>query len=302
MKALAPLELATSGTLPKLQPSTPFHYLHHPQKWEVAILSDGTGLLVPILDQLRLQPGVAAVAQVGNGSAALGDGTIALAQREKSGWMRVPHESVTAWGETQPDYCLRWQGAYGSAHEEAWMKLTPVGGGRVEREWDGDGYARWRASLVDRGIIKPITPASRLALKKSLQNAVVRRRVNDRNAVALSNSEQFERKLRILQELESSPRPASPPPAQAPAPVQPPAPQPDTAPLVAALSGIQEMLASLAKGQQALARANAETAARLAALEKPPEKKSPEKKPKEPKADLKAEPKADPKPESDLIE
>lgn len=293
----APLEMAQGGTLPRLTPSRPFHYFHFPRKWEVVILSDGSGVLVPVLDQLRLDPGISGVAQIGNGTAAMGDGTIAIAQREKSGWVRVPHEKVTAWDETQPDYCLRWQGAYGSCHEEAWMKLTPAGGGRVEREWDGDGYARWRVSLVERGIIKGITAPARIALEASLNKAVTRRRVNDRNAVAIANSEQFERKLRILQGLRNS--------VPAPPPIVPPvvvAPVPD------AMASLQGLLTQLLQGQQALAQGQQEQAARLAALEtapkvEPPKVEKPKKEDKSKAKEGAPPPKLDPpKTESDLIE
>jgi len=305
MKPSAPLEMAQGGTLPRLTPSRPFHYFHFPRKWEVAILSDGSGVLVPVLDQLRLDPGISGVAQVGNGTAPMGDGTIAIAQREKAGWVRIPHEAVTAWGETQPDYCLRWQGAHGSAHEEAWMKLTPAGGGRVEREWDGDGYARWRASLVDRGIVKPITAPARIALDAALSKAVTRRRVNDRNAVAIANSEQFERKLRVLREMATAPKAVpAPPPAVVPA-----SPPPDV------LTGLQATLAQILQSQQTLAKGQQEQAARLAALETAPKADRP--KADRPKSEkLKAEkpensetsqsspksPEGQKAPESDLIE
>lgn len=304
MNPTAPLEMAKGVNLPRLQPSRPFHYFHHPRKWEVAILTDGTGVLVPILDQLRLDPGISGVAQIGNGTAPMGDGTIAIAQREKAGWVRIPHENVTAWGEVQPDYCLRWQGAYGSAHEEAWMKLTPAGGGRVEREWDGDGYARWRASLVERGIVKPITSPSRIALEAALSRAVTRRRVNDRNAVALANSEQFEQKLRILRDLATTPKVAPVAPS-APAPAPPPA-----SPASDMLAGLQSLMTQILQGQEALARGQEAQAARLAALEAAPKAEPPKaEKPKaeKPKKVASQETQAPTKlegqkPESDLIE
>lgn len=192
----APLGVHADVTLPKLDPSVRFCFLHHRSNWEVILGSDGTPHLVPVVVPFRFQPGVSGVLQIGDGRAPHGDPSVALAQKEADGWIRIPEEPVVAWGQTLPSYCVRYQGQKGSAHLEAWWKLSDLGGGRVEKEWDQDGWIAWKESLVQRGIVRNISEPIRKALENEYVRAAQRRRVNPNHAVAVAHSEQYERRAR----------------------------------------------------------------------------------------------------------
>jgi hypothetical protein len=238
----APNGIGTQTVLPKLDPSVRFVYLHHRSNWEVIIGSDGEGHLVPVVVAFRFQPGVSGVLQIGEGQAVHGDPSIALSQKAADGWIQIPEEQVRAWGELRPSYCVRYLGHKGSAHLEAWWKLSDLGGGRVEKEWDQDGWISWKESLVSRGIVNPISDAIRKALLNDYTKNAQKRRVNPNHAISIAHSEQYEQRARACV-VQPAPKLAFAPEA---APVEVVTLQPTEPPLW--LANLNNMLASLSDG------------------------------------------------------
>jgi len=246
----APLGVQSDVTLPKLDPSVRFCFLHHRSNWEVILDSSGTPHLVPVVVPFRFQPGVSGVLQIGDGRAPHGDPGVALTQKEADDWIRIPEEPVVAWGQTLPSYCVRYQGQKGSAHLEAWWKLSDLGGGRIEKEWDQDGWIAWKQSLVQRGIVRNISEPIRKALENDYVRAAQRRRVNPNHAVAVAHSEQYEQRALGCR---STPQPLKPIAAvEAPAPApehapaaSAPAAAPDMAPVMDALATIMAQMKDL---------------------------------------------------------
>ena len=257
----APNGIGTQTVLPKLDPSVRFVYLHHRSNWEVIIDSDGRAHLVPVVVAFRFQPGVSGVLQIGEGQAVHGDPTIALSQKAADGWIQIPEEPVRAWGELRPSYCVRYLGHKGSAHLEAWWKLSDLGGGRVEREWDQDGWIAWKESLVSRGIVKPISDAIRRALLNDYTKNAQRRRVNPNHAVSIAHSEQYEQRARACI------ADAAPKPVPVAAPVEVVAAQPAEPPPW--LANLQGTLIALSDGLRAVQEAQAAQAARIDAITTP---------------------------------
>lgn len=301
----APNGVASTAVLPKLDPSVRFVFLHHRANWEVLVDSEGTTHLVPVVVAFRFQPGVAGVLQIGNGQAPHGDPSIALAQKAADGWIQIPEEPVRAWGELRPSYCVRYAGQKGSAHLEAWWKLSDLGGGRVEKEWDQDGWIEWKKSLVQRGLVAPISEPVRKALQADYAKSAQKRRVNPNHAVAIAHSEQYEQRARGC-DGQAKPTPAAAEPAPTPAPIS--APQPTEPPDW--LAGLHGTIASLAGSLGALGDAlrsmqeqQAALAARVDAL--PQSKLKKPELPAKPPPSLPpppAPPPADPDPQSPLIE
>lgn len=259
----APNGIGTQTVLPKLDPSVRFVYLHHRSNWEVIIGSDGEGHLVPVVVAFRFQPGVSGVLQIGEGQAVHGDPTIALSQKANDGWIQIPEEQVRAWGELRPSYCVRYLGHKGSTHLEAWWKLSDLGGGRVEKEWDQDGWIQWKESLVSRGIVKPISDAIRKSLQNDYTKNAQRRRVNPNHAVSIAHSEQYEQRARACV--------VQPAPVLAPAPEAAPAETVALRPTVPPpwLADLHGVMASLSDGLRSLQQQQAAQAERIDALATP---------------------------------
>ena len=67
-------------------------------------------------------------------------------------------------------YVRSYPGRRGTHHEHAWVSWS--GGGDVwTRTIDEDGWAAWRWSLVERGLLPPIDAAGLEAMREKLQAA-----------------------------------------------------------------------------------------------------------------------------------
>ena len=190
----APDPAPTAGNVLRADPSTQFHFLHHPLQWDVYGQGDAA-VLLPRLRVFRLEPGVSGVIQVKGRND--GNGLNALAERKQDGWIEIPRGPVQAWGKEFPDYCLRYDGHRGPVHAEAWRKFTILGT-RVVEEWDLKGWTAYLQGLVGK-VIPDITSNVRRGLFLQMRAAGERRVSNDRNLGAVRRGEVYERRLAALE-------------------------------------------------------------------------------------------------------
>ena len=120
------------------------------------------GRFVPMLAEFPHKPGV-------NNVYKDGDATFALATHQRKGWVIVP--TSAAMPADTPDngagYVRSYPGRRGTHHQHAWVSWS--GGGDVwTRTIDEDGWAAWRFSLVERGLLPPIDAAGLEAMREKL--------------------------------------------------------------------------------------------------------------------------------------
>jgi hypothetical protein len=131
----------------------------HPNRgWELV-----DGKFVPQLSEFPHQPGV-------NNVKKNGDALYALSRQQQKGWVIVPATSATPddTPDQGPGYVRAWPGDRGTHHEHAWVSY--VGShGRWTRQIDDKGYAAWRWSLVERGLLPAIDAAGVQTMREKLQ-------------------------------------------------------------------------------------------------------------------------------------
>lgn len=126
------------AALPKLLARPPALKMYHPERWTVI-----AGKVVPLLGDLKLQPGV-------NRMRVTRDGRYlkleAQAAAEEAGWSIIPHDvdGESYIRNVAPGvYVTRWERVFpNSSHVES----------------DEIGYAEWLRALIDRGVIKRAAP------------------------------------------------------------------------------------------------------------------------------------------------
>jgi hypothetical protein len=137
----------------RLPASPPFLLRWHPARWHAVPGADQTWLLCPSLAKLTLQPGVSNVKLLRSG---VFDVREAIHQAQLRGWRIIPtdvdgpgtsylHEPVVG------SYLTRFEAVYPGCTE-------PVP--------DTEAYTAWVLSLVERGVIDPIGPATLAKLQE----------------------------------------------------------------------------------------------------------------------------------------
>lgn len=208
-RAAAPA--VATGRLVPLDPCPPFVFLHHPHRWDVAIIGD-KATIVPALRRFEFRGGRSGVVPIRGH--AVGDASEALAARERMGWQQIPASvGGTAFGDLFTDYCVQYEGTRGAVHMSVWERPIVLGT-RCTIEHDIDpGYDAWRASLVGKAIEPPNAPAL-AALRAHLSAGYRRRASRTTNASSQASAALFQAKLVAL----DSKRPASRKTTPAPAP------------------------------------------------------------------------------------
>lgn len=209
-RATAPA--VASGRLVPLDPCPPFVFLHHPHRWDVAIIGDKP-TIVPALRRFEFRGGRSGVVPIRGH--AVGDASEALAARERMGWQQIPATiGGTAFGEPFTDYCVGYEGTRGDVHLSVWERPIVLGT-RCTIEHDADpGYDVWRASLVGKVIEPPNAPAL-AALRAHLSAGYRRRASRTTNASSLASAELFKAKLVALDPPKRTPRKPAPAPDDA---------------------------------------------------------------------------------------
>ena len=120
------------------------------------------GRFVPLLAEFPHSPGV-------NNVRKNGEATYALARHQQKGWVIVPPTAATS--TDTPDngagYVRAYPGQRGTHHEHAWVSWSGAGD-RWTRQIDEAGWAAWRWSLVERGLLPAIDAAGLEAMREDL--------------------------------------------------------------------------------------------------------------------------------------
>ena len=122
-----------SAALPRLPARPPALKMFHPERWTVI-----SGHVVPLLGDLKLQPGINRIRMTREGRFLKLE---AQAAAEEQGWTIIPHDvdGESYIRQVAPAvFVTRWERVFpNSAHVEC----------------DESGYALWLRGLIDRGVI-----------------------------------------------------------------------------------------------------------------------------------------------------
>jgi len=143
----APTPVVAPTTLLALEPSPPWYYMHHPTRW--GLLGDEW---LPILAELRIDPGV-------NGVDKSGSPVEAIADHQLQGWTLIP------WTVIPGGYVRTYQGQKGPVSLSIWQTPRQVAG-RAWYDVDFEGYKSFLRDLVLRGIIEAPDPSILEAIKR----------------------------------------------------------------------------------------------------------------------------------------
>lgn len=122
--------------LVKLEPSHAFWFLHHPARWTYR-----EGEWLPILSELRADPGVANVDKAGNMD-------MAEVVKRRQGWTLIP------WDAEPGGYCIAYEGVAGAVHLHKWQRPKLVAG-QTRFDVDEEGYYTFCRSLIGTYIQTP---------------------------------------------------------------------------------------------------------------------------------------------------
>jgi hypothetical protein len=121
--------------LVKLEPSTAWWYMHHPARWTYR-----KGEWLPLLSELRADPGISGVDKNGNTD-------MAEVAKRRNGWTLIP------WDAEPGGYCIAWDGVVGQVHLSKWQRPKSVAG-QTRIESDEEGYWDFCRRLVADGYIE----------------------------------------------------------------------------------------------------------------------------------------------------
>lgn len=191
----------------RASPSAPFLLQHHPNAWEVAEEGLEGPTWVPILSPRRLVPGANGVRTVKRGEGKEAAFKKAIDKDEGQGYITLDRDLQVS-AEHLPDGvpagryirsldCVDPRTrAEGKIHVEAWeVPMDAPAGQRHTFRFDRASYNKWRAHLVESGVIPEPLPAVRERLERKhdvrvlsaevdpLPDEVRKRRVEEKKAV-----------------------------------------------------------------------------------------------------------------------
>lgn len=182
----------------RLSPSPNFAYLAHPFLWDV-VKVDKLFVLVPILRELRFEPGVCNVKE--ERGRAEGDPNFALVKLARKGWVEIPAKiEVPTLKGRRKGYVWVFQGWQGPVHMSVWTRPVAVGG-KVLLKQDVENFNRFRMELVTNGVVEPPDETILEALSMRFRNAV-HARMHTKRGKAEFQAEVYAEKLNALEKLQ----------------------------------------------------------------------------------------------------
>jgi hypothetical protein len=145
----------------KLPTNHDFYLMHHPNGWRLEKTSRGWEVL-PVLKDLVLAGGINTVELTEKGP----DSGAARTKLRDRGWTML---------EDQDEYRVVVDVAGGRAHRLIWDRIFRFPDGDFEVQFDHEGYADWRRSLVEEGRIDPPRPKVLATLRARLERRLGRR-------------------------------------------------------------------------------------------------------------------------------